>query len=189
MTTRTPEQLFYDRNGFYERQDYNPKHEATYLAWSHDFDNRQRHCWSGKDGSRRLDNRAPEYDPELGFDQPCTVDHDPKLSGNIEWLRFIHEFGAIAPEGQRYFTEDGQLWINPVGLPMSDGRRMYAEAYFNRRPTDESLIPGFSFRLKFCLFLANGQQFARMECYDESLYDLCQKALAAVEASYEQVPA
>jgi len=202
---RTPAQQFYDRNGFYERQTSEPGHEGTYLAWAADMTNRRRHCWDGKnpdkndEPTRWLDNRAPEYIEGQrlhGWDDDeswkiCRVDHsdDPKIVGEIEWMRFIHEWGRIAPEGQRYFTEDGQLWITPTGLPMSDGRLRYAEAYFNRRPTDEALLPGFSFRIKIALFLSNGTGEARIECYDETLSNLCQQVWANVQASYEPVPA
>jgi hypothetical protein len=189
MTERTPEQRFYDTNGYYERQTHDPAHESTYLAWARDFDNSPRHCWESRDGTRTLDNRVPEYDHDLTMGENiCTVEHDPRLTGSPEWLRFVREYGALAPEGKRYFTDDGQLWINPTGLPTSTGRLMYAEAYFNQRPHDTRQLPGFSTRLKFAVFIANGEKYARIECYDESLLDLCQQAMLAVEASYE-VPA
>jgi len=198
LEERSPAQQFYDRHGYYERQDKDPRHDSTYLAWAADMTNRRRHCWEGKDPengdrpTRWLDNRSPEYvhDYDAPTNQPCTNDHsdDPKIVGEIEWMRFIHEWGRIAPEGQRYFTEDGQLWITPTGLPMSDGRIRYAEVYFNRRPTDEKLIPGFSFRPKLALFLANAQSEARIECYDPELADLCQQVWLNVQASYGVKP-
>lgn len=201
MTERTPAQQFYDVHGYYERQDHDPHHEATYLAWGQDMTNRRRHCFWGIDPdndnapTRWLDNQAPEY--QHGWDAPrsqvCDKDHsdDPKIVGEIEWMRFIHEWGRLAPEGQRYFTDDGQLWIAPTGLPMSNGQLRYAEVYFNRRPTDERLLPGFSFRPKLALFLSNGTSEARIECYDHALYDLCQQVWLNVQASYEpkEVPA
>lgn len=186
MTERTPAQRFYDENGYYERQTTEggggPDREP--LAWAHNFNNSPRHCNNGRDGTRYLDNRAPEYSYDRD-ENICTVDHDPRLTGTVEWLRFIHEFMALAEPGQRYFGgDDGTLWINPTGVPMSDGRRRYAEMYFNQRPCDPKDLPAFSFRLKFAHFLANGQQESRIECYDPELVDLCEQALAKVEASY-----
>lgn len=191
---RTPAQQFYDTHGFYQRQTSESRLDSTYLAWAADMTNSRRHCWDGKDPdnndapTRWLDNRSPEY--IHGWDAPtaqvCTVDHsaNPKIVGEIEWMRFIHEWRRLAPEGQRYFTDDGQLWICPTGIPMSDGRVRYAEVYFNRRPKDDKDLPGFSFRPKLALFLANGQHEARIECYDPELADLCQQVWLNVQASY-----
>lgn len=205
MEQRTPEQAFYDRNGYYERQSDDARHDSTYLAWAQNMTNRRRHCFDGKDPNnndaptRWLDMGSDEYRRRqelhwLDDDESwkiCTDDHsdDPKIVGEIEWMRFIHKWGRVAPEGQRYFTEDGQLWICPTGQPMSDGKLTYAEVYFNRRPTDEKLLPGFAFRPKLALFLANGSNFARIECYDAELFDICVAVWDLVQASYEPVPA
>lgn len=208
MIERTPEQRFYDKNGYYERQTHDPHQDGTYLAWAENMTNRRRHCWNGvnpaknNEPTRWLDHQSVDYiarqrqhrNDEYGADESwkiCAEDHssDPKIVGEIEWMRFIHEWGRIAPEGQRYFTDDGQPWICPTGQPMSDGRLMYAEVYFNLRPTDEAALRGFSFRPKLALFLANGQNFARMECYDEALFDLCLTVWHNVQVSYEPVPA
>lgn len=205
---RTPAQQFYDKNGFYARQTDEPRHEGTYLAWSQDMTNRRRHCWDGKnpdkndEPTRWLDNRSAEYierqrqhrDDDWGADESwkiCDIDHsdDPKVVGEIEWMRFIHEWGRIAPTGKRYFTDDGLLWITPTGLPMSNGQLCYAEAYFNVPPPEHHKDPGFSFRLKIVLFLNNAAGWARIECYDEKLVDLCEQVWGNVQASFEPVPA
>jgi hypothetical protein len=204
MNDRTPAQQFYDTHGFYQRQDTEARLDSTYLAWAADMHNSRRHCWEGKnpdkndEPTRWLDTRAPEYIEGQrlhGWDDDeswkiCRVDHsaNPKVVGNIEWMRFIHEWGALAPEGQRYFTDDGTLWIAPTGQPTSDGRLLYAECYFNQRPADKEALKSFSFRMKFALFLANGQEYARLECYDPELADLCQQVWLNVQASYGVKP-
>jgi hypothetical protein len=157
--TRTEAQRHYDAHGYYERQSAEARHDSTFLAWARDMDNTPR----------------------------AERDVDPKRSGTVEWLRFIHEWLTVAPEGQHYFTEDGQLWIDPVGQLTSDGRRLYAETYFNRPPDrdDENGRRGFTFRPVFRLFLDNAHSYARLECYSEALTQLCDQVWANVQASYQ----
>ena len=201
MTDRTPAQKFYDANGYYERQDTEARLGSTFLAWGADFYNARSHCFDGKDPETGAPKRWLHYNsPELeaarrrgddDFDQACTVDHsdNPKVVGEIEWMRFIHEWGDLAPEGQKYFTHDGLLWITPTGLPTSNnaGSVTYAEAYFNKPPANFKEDPGFSFKLKIAVFLANGQNWARIEVYDPELADLAQRVYANVQASYHPV--
>lgn len=198
---RTPAQVGYDERGYYDRQTVEPRHESTYLAWAADMTNRRAHCRDGRDPKtgeprRWLDQMAPEYIAyhdahswDDGFEPYgdwalCTVDHsdDPKRVGEIEWMRFIHTYGQLAPEGVRYFTDDGVIWIDPVGQVTSEGRRCYAEVYFNRPARRDD--PSGRFAPKFALFLANAQDYARMECYDPALTALCQQVWDAVQASY-----
>lgn len=150
-------------------------------AWARDFDNRRRHCYQGKNP----DTGEPRRWLNGKFDQTCTEDHDPKLTGDVEWLRFIRRFGKDdspfhpsdqpGPNDPRYF-----LLNETDGHTTSDGRRAYSETYLVQKGDSWGLDPVFR------VFLANAEGWARIECYDEELVGRCELALAAVEASYAE---
>jgi len=165
----------------------NKDYTLTTPAWARDFNNKPRHCWLLKDGSLALDQRAPQYNPQDGFGQPCPIpaaQHDPRLIGNPEWLRFIREVGGLLTEHDNPFASEGEFFLlNDNAHPTSDGRITYAETYIAPKPNSWGLRPVFR------VFLANDSGWARIECYDEQLVGICEQALAAVEDSYHLVSA
>lgn len=158
-------------------------------AWARDFNNQTRHCWEGANGKRYLDNRAPEYDYEADEPQlqPCTVEHDPKRAGEVEWLRFIRAFHAAVNGGSPFSPDELSttyfLLNESDGHMTSQGRLAYSETYLRKNPHDWGMKPVFR------VFLDNEADWARIECYDEELVGSCELALASVEASYREVPA
>ena len=112
----------------------------------------------------------------------CQAEHDPKLTGPTEWLRFIREFSYVIPAGNPFTTEDGSHFLlNEVdGHPTSDGRHAYAETYLRKHANDWGLEPVFR------VFLDNEAGWARIECYDEDIVGACEQALTAVERSYQK---
>ena len=153
-------------------------------AWARDFNNQPRHCWIGFDGLRWLDNRSLGYRP--GEKTECTEDHDPKLAGPTEWLRFIRAFGAAAIE-QKHDNPfapggltRGYYLLNETGAQTSDGRLTYSETYLRHK--------GESWGVEsvFRVFLDNAAGWARIECYDEDYVGSCEQALGEVERIYGQ---
>jgi hypothetical protein len=137
-------------------------------AWARDFNNQRRHCWQGT-GRRWIEGK---------IDQTCTEDHDPKLTGAVEWLRFIRAFG-MAPFAPKDDEKSYFLLNETDGHATNDGRVAYSETYLRKNPTDWGLKPVFR------VFLDNTAGWARIECYDEELVGSCELALAAVEESYK----
>jgi hypothetical protein len=156
-------------------------------AWARDFNNQRRHCWETLDGARRLEKIDWEADEPKHV---CDEDHDPKLAGQVEWLRFVHEFGALAKEAgvpSPFTSDDGRHFLlNEVdGHRTTDGRVTYAETYLRANPGDV-----WGIKPVFRVFLDNEGGWAAIECYDNDLVGLCEQALAKVEASYQkEVPA
>jgi hypothetical protein len=154
------------------------------LAWGRDFNNQKRHCFQNDKGERFLNG---------SLDRRCRTDHDPKLTGATEWLRFIREFGAVAkvaghpnPFAPDDDAVDLYFLLNEIdGHTTSDGRRTYAEAYLFRTHGTGS----WGLNPVFRVFLDNEAGWARVECYDKELTGSCEQALAAVEASYAAVAA
>lgn len=159
---------------------------AITTAWARDFNNQRRHCFEDKDGNRWR---------EGNINTRCTEEHDPKLTGPTEWLRFIREFGGLFPVqvqtppweeiANPFTSEDAEglhfLFNEVDGHTTSDGRRTYCETYLRRKSADSwGLNPVFR------VFLANDEGWARIECYDEKLVGLCEQALASVERSYRE---
>lgn len=163
-------------------------------AWARDFNNQRRHCWPDRDGARMLDQNAAEYKRGDWEPQPCTTEHDPKLTGNVEWLRFIREFGRVAksfgPEDtgvpNPFGADDKRHFLlNEVdGHTTSDGRRTYCETYLRSDAQDDADLWGL--KVVFRVFLDNEAGWARIECYDEELVGECEQALAKVEESYQK---
>lgn len=153
-------------------------------AWARNFNNQPRHCWEGRDGIRFLDNRAPEYDHESSDpSQTCTVEHDPKRAGEVEWLRFVRAFHTAVLGGSPFAPDDlaaAYFLLNESdGHTTSEGRLAYCESYLRKNPNDWGL------KAVFRVFLDNEAGWSRIECYDENLVGECEIALAAVEASYK----
>jgi hypothetical protein len=123
---------------------------------------------------------------KAGTHEPCTEDHDPKLIGQVEWLRFIHTFNDItieqnhdnpfAPGG----LTRGHYLLNETGAQTSDGRLTYSETYLRQKGKD------WGVESVFRVFLANEAGWARIECYDEEMVGFCEQALGEVERSYGQ---
>lgn len=155
-------------------------------AWARNFNNQKRHCWEGRDGQRFLDTSAPEYDIDGDITQLCTIVHDPKRAGEVEWLRFVRAFHVAVLGGSPFAPDELTaiyLLLNESdGHMTSEGRLAYCETYLRKNPNDWGLKPVFR------LFLDNEASWSRIECYDEELVGNCEIALAAVEASYK-VPA
>ena len=154
-------------------------------AWARDFNNQPRHCWVNVHGGRFLDWRVAGYVP--GEMTECHTDHDPRLVGNTEWLRFIHAFGAaaidnpFAPNDQPGPNDPRYYLFNEVdGHSTSDGRHAYCETYLLQQPQSWGADPVFR------VFLANEAGWARIECYDEKMVGACEQALGEVERSYGQ---
>ena len=145
-------------------------------AWARDFNNQPRHCWEDVDGKRWLEGGFPVKE--------CTEDHDPRLAGNTEWLRFIREFGGllrISGSPSPFTSNDGRhMLLNEVdGHRTSDGRTTYCETYLRANSEDV-----WGVKPVFRVFLHNEAGWARIECYDEDLVGLCEQALGEVERSY-----
>jgi len=155
----------------------------TTPAWARDFNNERRHCWDGPNG-RWLDSQE-----SFDTDRLCTDEHDPKLTGQVEWLRFVHEFGTAAkaaaianPFAPDLSTPEEGIFhlLSEQGQATSDGRITFTEAYLREKGSNWGMEPVFR------VFLANADGWARIECYDHELVGLCEQALGAVERSYGQ---
>lgn len=136
--------------------------------WAVDFDNSPRHCWMHVDGKYYRD-----------LDTLCTRDHladnTLKLTGQVEWMRFIHTFGSHLASENNFFTSDyegGKLVFNENAIAY-DGRVCYAEEYYDR---DGNLMAR--------VFLNNIEKWARIECYYPPYFTTCAEAYAEVQASY-----
>jgi len=142
-------------------------------VWSHIFDSRKRHCWSMNNGTRRLDQSAPEYDTEYWFSETpeteniCTTNHyaDPRVVGKVEWLRFIHAFHSL-----------GHIWgevkIVPEGEVTASGTPAFCEVYKD-----------------FKVFLKHEEGWAIIECYNADYIVDCDTAYNRVIDEYNvEVP-
>ena len=147
------------------------QHRVT-PAWARDFNNQPRHCNEGNGRRWRFGSWGGQVE--------CTMDHDPKLAGTVEWLRFIREFGHVIPAANPFTSEDGRHFLlNEVdGHPTSDGRHTYCETYLFKKGDSWGLDP------RFRVFLDNEAGWARIECYDEDIVGACEQALMLVERSY-----
>ena len=133
-------------------------------VWGQDFNNEKRHCWYLKDGTRYLNG---------SFEKPCKAYHaDPKVVGEVEWLRFIHEWLAF---GKEFVPSDdgGRLFLNSAGTYTTDGRYAYCEEYYDKDDV-----------LTFRVFLQNDEGWARIECYKPELIEQCNAAYEKVQWSY-----
>ena len=151
---------------------------SVVAAWARDFNNQPRHCWEDIDGKRWLQGGFPV--------RACTDDHDPKLAGNTEWLRFVRWFGALAKNAgipSPFTSNDGRhMLLNEVdGHRTTDGRSTYSETYLRANSEDV-----WGLKVVFRVFLDNEGGWARIECYDEELVGLCEQALAETERSYQK---
>jgi hypothetical protein len=134
------------------------------------FDNRKRHCWNH--GRLRND----------GSLEPCNEDHslDPKITGEIEWLRFIHAVIAkFKPDDWNGEEIEGPfkkiMYLGREGQVTSDGIPMYAEVYADDSNKIEPTCK---------MFLNNADGWARFELYDESYIEVCYQAYEKVQSEY-----
>lgn len=156
-------------------------------AWARDFNNQRRHCWENRDGTLTVDVWAKKVSDDLDAPMTCDGNHDPKLIGQVEWLRFVREFGPVAasfPHDNPFAPREDETryaLLNEVdGHRTSDGRHTYSETYLRRSVNDWGVKPVFR------VFLDNEAGWARIECYDEGYVGSCELTLAAVEASYRK---
>lgn len=185
---------FQAANGRYPRQTVEPTDRSVYLAWGRDFDNSPRHCFRGIDP----DNGNAPTNWMNGTGERCLLDHasDDKTVGESEWMRFIHEFGQLAKaklgEKGNPFTgtdADGRnytLLIESTGAPVAggfygEGKVLWCETYLDIRKEYET-------KIVFRVFIWNERQYARIECYEPELKELCEEADLIVQASYERQP-
>jgi hypothetical protein len=131
--------------------------------WQHTFDNRKRHCWELKDGTRCLEGSSLLESP------PCTTDHsaDPKVVGKVEWMRFIHEVGQIMPEETNPFLS---------GISISQHQEVYSDPQGQAR-----VIVYFLGDLDW----RESSWRVVIEAVDRTLKPMFDQALKAVEESYK----
>jgi hypothetical protein len=145
-------------------------------VWSRMFDTSPRHCWVGKDDVRYLDKKTYAE----GDDGICRVDHsgDPKVVGEVEWMRFIHAVpDVLGPEVSNPFASDGMRLLNGSAVT-SEGVVSYAETYLREHTQDWGLD------VVVRVFLNREANWARVELYDVSLVPAFEAAMQKVEETY-----
>jgi len=110
-----------------------------------------------------------DYSPRHCWDNNCDkVKGDALHHGQTEFLRWIREFGVLAPGIVTGF-EDG--WLKLGNDVTENGDTMYCENYGGRVKA----------------FLNTREGYARVEFPDDSLKDFARKALFMVEGQYKEM--
>lgn len=165
---------------------------VTSPAWSVKANNESRHCWNLGEGKRRRLNKVEYVDSEgYPLDDPiewCEFDHteSPKAVGKVEWLRFIHAVQEyLEPRENPFLRYDD----NGDEIP---NKILRLNHYFYHVPWGEEWYYPYieeywvGSDLKFAIFLDNENSRARIECYDDNLVEVCEKAWKDVQESYER---
>ena len=132
-------------------------------------------------------------EPHENFDKPCALALEPDHRSrrmNPGWLRFIRAFAdqldgdqvnpfGSEPDDTTYHRK--LLILESDGHPTSDGRLTFCESYFTRGEGHKGVY-GWEPALR--VFLANDDQWARIECYQDEYVQACEMAMTAVTQSY-----
>jgi hypothetical protein len=128
------------------------------------FDFSKRHCWAQKDGRYRIEGTL------YGEDSFCNEwRNHPLGAGTSEFIRWIREFGILAPNIVTGF-EDGWLKLGNDWC-VTYNMDMYCENYGDK--------------VKCFLDTDNGE--AVVEIFDETLLDAAEQATILVNKQYEDM--
>ena len=129
------------------------------VFWTGEFDNSRRHCWPYTDGVNRLDG---------DWDTVCNGNHNPTLTGQVEWMRFIREVNKIIRQEYNDVRSDNTDLSEIHGFGAPTKLEMHIERY-----------PDWTVYF-------DGVEEATIELHNEDLIWIAEEAYNEVQASYER---
>jgi hypothetical protein len=143
------------------------------VYWSGEFDNSHRHCWPDREGVNHL---------EGDWETVCNGGHNPRLSGKVEWMRFIHAVNRIIHEHNAAIDfNDENMDISlfgGFGGPLQLGTGAH--------DSEGKHWPAFELYRDWVVFIDNANSEAKIELHNEDNFWIAEKAFDMVQAEYER---
>jgi hypothetical protein len=116
---------------------------------------------------------------DANWDKVCDGAHDPKLAGQVEWIRFVKEVNKILIYKNNFdITSDlDSSTLGGFGSPTQLGRDLH--------DSDGNHWPGFECYPDWIIFTNPKTNKARIELHNKDLIESATRAYDEVQKSYE----
>jgi hypothetical protein len=123
-----------------------------------------------------------------GGQEFCKEDHtnNPKVTADVEWLRFIRTFIKMWPDeptdpfSDTYENKNKRLVLHSYHDFFVEGHVYpYCEEYWIVKPNSTS-----EWALIFAIYLDNDNKKSNISCFDQDYVEMCDKVYAAVQQQY-----